>query len=526
MSRAARAARPAARAETPAPRSGAWAEIAIVLGIAAGWMAIAAAIAAGYPTIHFDTLRDMAYAQNILRGRVWADPMLAGQTWWYPPGNPLLFAGLSRLTGRSIVDLYPSGIFWLNALNPVMLYLLVRVATRSRTAGVLALPMVGLGSCWWLTHAAAALPGIQGVALNLGGLMLWHRAQRGGWSWLLATGLVIGLAFWHHPLCGAVLTLAIAMHGAICAAWPAAEEAAHRLAVLGRAAVASVIGLALGAPILAHLMTLPRLNPAPFAWFGPELHDPRFALHAHAPLVVPIGLLGAWALWRALPGARWLVAYLLVGLAGETAGYLGHDLRWPVPYTLPHEFQWHEQLALGIAAAFGTVWLARKARGAARWVALAGIALAALGPAVADLRSADFELIHLDARWRSSLQSAAWIRTHLPDDAIIACHPDAAYTMAGLTGRKTVALPEGHMNPAVDAQRRYADLGVMLTTPDPQQFQTVATTYGVTHLMALPQPGLAAAVRQTYARWPILEPLDSGDSTVLVYRVRSGERGR
>src|SRR5881397_3111823 len=103
-------------------------DLLVVALIAGGWQAFARMATHGQPSLFYDTFRDMAYAENILHGRFWQDPSLAGYSWWYPPGNPLFFAALSTLTKRSLLELYVSSIYWLNVLNPVLLYLLVRSA--------------------------------------------------------------------------------------------------------------------------------------------------------------------------------------------------------------------------------------------------------------------------------------------------------------------------------------------------------------------------------------------------------------
>jgi hypothetical protein len=370
------------------------------------------------------------------------------------------------------------------------------------------------------------MPSVQGVALNLATLLVWHRAQRGGWRWAAATGVLIAASAWHHAMCAMFLLAAIGAHGLIALAQRPAGE---RTAVLRRAGLACGIGLALALPLLWHLLTPARINAAPFLWFGPELHDPRYAIHAHAPLVPLLGLIGLWRILRATPAAGWAVGYAAAGLAGQFLGYAGHDLHWPVPYTLPHEFQWHEQLALGIAAAVGLVWLAERIaaiskvatkRRRLRAGLIAAIAVAAVGPVVRDLDDTDYVLLHLDAGWRTTLETCRWIREHVPIGDVIAVHPDAGYFMNGLTGRKVVALPTGHMNPASDVRRRYEDLQTMLTTPDPARFAEAARPYGVRHLMILAGGEQMAAVRGLYAGWPQLEPVDLGDVDILFYHVR------
>jgi hypothetical protein len=513
----------------PAPPAATARSLALDLGaIVVLWLAFAWAVTHGTPAIGYDTLRDMAYAQGILRGGLGHDPALPGLPAWYPPGNALLFAALSWLTRVSVVTLYATSPYWLGWLAPAALYLLVRAGWGRATAW-LALPTTLLGSTWWLVHAAVPMPSVQTVGLGLLALLAWTRAREGGLAWAAACGLLGALAFWSHPICGAVVLGAIAVHGAL-AAWPA-PGTARGPATAGRAAIAVGIGALLSAPLVVQQLALPRRNAAPHHWFAPELHDARFALHAHAPLVLLLGLAGlAWSL-RERRRSGWLVGYFAAALAGELAGYLGHDLGWRVPWALPHEFQWHEQLALAIAAAVGvarcSAWVAaraRRARGAiAAWTG-AGLALLALGPAIPDLRIADTYLIRLDPHWSSTLATADWVRRATPPGSVFACPPEDGYYLSGLTGRACIALPAGHMNPAADLEARTADLATLLTTRDESEFLALARRYGADYLLVEPgSPGAREALG-AYAGWRCLERMPVPAGAVPVFRVRR-ERG-
>jgi len=65
-----------------------------------------------YP-LDVDSLRDIGFAQGILDGDLFGDPVYAGEVRWYPPLVPSLAAAASRLLG--IVDL-PA--FWVHKPVP------------------------------------------------------------------------------------------------------------------------------------------------------------------------------------------------------------------------------------------------------------------------------------------------------------------------------------------------------------------------------------------------------------------------
>ncbi len=500
-----------------------------LVAILGAWVVFAFALGRGSLVTAYDVFRDMSYAQAILQGHLSQDPSIPGFRAWYPPGNPLTFAGLATLTRISPVDLYATSLYWLGWINPVALYLLVR-SRWGRATALVSLATVLLGSFWWFTHMAMPMASIQGVALGLLALLAWTTDRGRGFRRAALTGVLLALAIWHHPICGALAMGSIVVHGAVAALLPAnrGDPVASRFELAKRAALASAVGLLLAAPLLLGQLGLSRTNAAPHHWFAPELHDPRFAFHLHAPLIVPLGLVGLWLAARRWREEGWLVAYFGIGLAGQIAGYLGHDAGWGIPWALPHEFQWHEQLALMVAAAIATVrlatWLAAGVRGARRDLARrAGIAtLLALstGPALFNLPLASSYLMRLDERWQASLATARWIRANTPLEAVFACPPETGYFLSGLTGRRCLALPPGHMNPALDAEARYADVAELLNTPDEEVFRRLAARYGATHLLVTPAPRFLARARETYARWRCLEPAGLADSTVLLYRIR------
>ncbi len=513
------------------------ADWAILAAIVAIWMLFAYGATGGSLAVFYDTFRDMAYAENIRAGRLWADPTILGQAYWYAPGSPALVALLMALTGKTALQLYGTSMFWLNWLNPVLLFLLVR-RSWGRSAALVALPMVGLGSYWWLTHAAAPMPSVQGLALDFAGLMTWRRALDGGYKWPAITGLVVALAAWHHPLSAVVLAGAIALHALILAAAPSAPSLASnfrghpRLAPLARAGIAAATAAVLSSPLILHLLAGEKRNLAPYTWFGPELHDPRFALQALTPLVPFLGFLGAALALKVPRGDAWLPAYLAVGLVGQGAGYLAHDLGWEVPFLIPHEFQWHAQLALGIGAAIAIVWLGRAA---ARRVAAMGLkrlafgatmvalCAAGVGPALPHLPAAGSYLRRIDASWGPMLDVGRWVRSSTGIDATFACEENLCYYLAGLTGRKCVAVLAGHMNPRLDAVRRRADLHEMLGATREPVFAALARQYQVNYLLVPLDPEGQRKVLETYPSWRSIEPAFREEGFAEVFRIRRDE---
>lgn len=515
-----------------------------VAGIAAAWILLVHTVTGGQRVVLFDTFRDMAWALNIRAGRIWEDPTLPGYPYWYAPGNPMLAALLARLTGLSEIDLYGYAGYWCNLLTPIALFLLVRSAF-DRLTGLLACLTVHVGSFLLLAHAAAAVPSVQGLALNLLGLWAWHSCvrqatapSRGGWRTAVMTGALMALSAWYHPLCAIIFAGAVLLHAMADALVPGLGTAplpvtARRRAVLPlRMLVVGMVAAVLAAPLMWHMLRLHGGNPALLRWFGEELVEPRFYAQCLAPLLVPAALYGTWTLVRRHPTTFWLVAYLLVSLAGQVEAFIARMPGWELPYVLPHEFMWHTQLALGMLAAVGVVGAARAwlARGPAA-VAFAVVMLAALvaGPGLRGLAGANHYLLKLDPLLEQTREVRAWICAHTELDAVFVSAPDPGYqVVAALTGRKCIALSEGHMNPQADVVQRHVDLKAMLDAMEPGEFLPLARKYGAEYLLlveAVDGSGVAA-VRPHHQRWACLRTeFVAADGSAVVYRIVDGTEG-
>ncbi len=517
----------------PLPRARAtfWPRDALlVLLLAACWVAAVGTVTHWRRVVLLDTFRDLACATNMRAGNLGADPTLPGYPYWYAPGNPLLIAGLSRLTGCSVLDLYGYSPLWLNVWLPVGLFLLVR-AVWDRTTALLALPLTLLGSYWWLTHVTANIPGLQGVALNLLGLWLWHRCS-GATSpgraavWATATGLTLALSTWQHPVCGLMLAGTIGLHTLLAArALPPALRGGRPGARM--LVVATVAGL-LTAPLTVHMARLQSGNSSLVRFFASELIEPPFYAHALTPLVVALALGGVWTIARTRPQSLWIVAYAAIGLLGQLLGYIGHSPNWHIPYVLPHEFQWHGQLALGICAAVGAVALGHAARRhwpTRPWCAPAALLLVtvvAVAPAVPRLPQATQYFFDLEPLLTRTQPLRSWINTHTTLDDVFIAPPDTAYmVIAGLTGRKAVVVWPGHMNPLADYARRSADTQALLEATNEANFLALARRYHARYLAVLPDSPAAARERQArYRDWTQVRLAFSAyDDSALVFAI-------
>ncbi|MCK4342839.1 MAG: hypothetical protein KAY37_14070 [Phycisphaerae bacterium] len=536
-------------AETSHSRFAGWrTDAVILLVILAGWLVFVAVVTDGHRVILYDTFRDMAWAHNMLAGRFWADPTVPEQPFWYAPGSPLLVAGLAAVTRVSVVDLYGYSVYWFNAWLPIMLYLLARVVWDRLTA-VVVLPVVFLGSYTWLTHVMAPIPGLQGVVLNLVGLLCWNQCavttgparrdhrRRVAWLWPPLTGLSLALSAWYHPLCAIILAGAIFLHAVFEAVIPAGgvrvpgEARRSRFTLLGRMLVVAAVAGGLSASLALHMLALHAGGSSLLSFFADESMYPTYYAHAQTPLVVPLALLGVWFIVRRSPHAFWIVAYLLVGLAGQGAAFLAQVPGGKVPFILPHEFLWHGQLAVGVCAAVGIVGLARRsvehlnrprAGKPARvfWAAL--FVVLAVGPGLRGLPRAGKYLVDLEPMLAERREVCEWIRTHTDLEATFVADPEVGYQIvAGLTGRKCIVAVHFHTNPGVDVPGRASDVSTMLETADEQTFARLAGHYGGTHFLLLGDSDVVQAAHGRYGEWSCLERLFAARAgTAVIYRIR------
>lgn len=518
--RASRAALPPAARPVP---SGAWVDALLVV---AGWTLLAALISRGHLVVAYDTFRDMAYSHGILRGELGRDPTLPGLPAWYTPAQPLLAAAVSKLTGVPVPAVHGTSVFWFGWLVPLSLLLLVRRAF-GRDVAWWSLATIGLGSFWWLTHAAMPMPSIQGVAPGALTLLAWTAARVRGVGAAVGVGLLGTLALAFHPICGGMAMSAILLHGVLGAVLARGEAAGPARRAARQALVAFATWSVLGAAILWPVLGGPILNPAPRLWFAPELRDLRYALHAHAPLVLVAGFPGLAHVAASWERGGWLVAYAGVALVGALAGYAGVLLGWPVPYLLPHEFQWHLQLAWCVAAALALIELARRVTGrlgraprGERPICAALFALA-LGPALIWIPQATVHFEVLGEDWAAMRALAGELSARVAPGAVIACEPGLAYHLAGLSGTRALLVPEGHMNPRVDPAERLEDLRRLMQSEQEGAFREAHQRAPVDYLLHVPaDTSQFRRLEQRYAAWTLVERVPLAAPTLLLYSVR------
>jgi hypothetical protein len=177
-------------------------------------------------------------------------------------------------------------------------------------------------------------------------------------------------------------------------------------------------------------------------------------------------------------------------------GYLRMWTGLRCPVLVPHEFQWHFQAAVGMAAAVGAggigVWIQKRGLGLRRrlhlpaWLVMAGLIGLTIGgalPEAAAARSRNWKAIPEDER-QDVREAVQWIKQSTSiNDVFLGSEPTDFFLVAGLTGRKLVCPPAGHANVAVAADQRMRDRDRMFVTTNPEEFYDLLRRYGVRYIL-------------------------------------------
>jgi hypothetical protein len=440
-----------------------------------------------------DIFRDVASAVNIQHGQVFSDPAYVGQTIWYPPLSPALMAGVSAVFDITPADAYRWSQLLFNWLIPAGMYGIVSRQWNRRAAWVAVVALL-LAMPWWQSEVVQGQPSVHAVVW--GWVAMWLYAQqrhRRSWGWTVAGGVFQGIAFWHHPLIPAVLTLTCVLHS--CWEWSAArvppDERAVVNAALRRDLAMVGLTLACAAPILYLMLHGPVYNRAPRTFLAPELRTAAFALLHGNPWIWIMGLVGVVVSVRRDEWAsRWLLLVLAVCLLGQLPAYLrlaGCPGATHVPVIVPHEFQWTFQLAwavcVGVGADHGLRYLTARWK-LGRWQAPATAGLTALAVALTgvwQMPQVHRNLRRFVHRYATNFPEAtAWIREHTHINDVFACESQRAFAWLGPdTGRKVWISEAGHSNPRVDWETRRQVLSELAEAPTPEAFARLAQRCGI-----------------------------------------------
>jgi hypothetical protein len=468
-----------------------------------------------------DLFRDMATAQNILQGDWFADPYYAGETLWYNPLVPAIVAASSRLTGTPLHIMYSRGGVFLNLVVPITFCLFVwRTAGRWPAVAALFIsifcrspylaPWASGSYSPWLFSA------IFSQALFYTTLIGFDSAFRSGRlvAYLLA-GSALGLTVLAHTAPALLVAGMVAVEGV--RRLHARDHEHFRtfgVGILWALGVAAVISLPLTVSVVGryHLHVL---NPAPAAWSSGELSLDRLPIliRGAAAVQAVLALAGAWWLIsdrRARCRGRLLLDWLICNaawLAWASGEQLVARIGWSIASPVP-DYHWlfYWRALLGVLAGCGGFALARTAArvlvrlsGCGRNTSLDPVAASVTVLVIAvllpwgyhrfesrfDFRNA-VAAAKLEGRMQGRVLGRQWITTSTSRDSVFLASDEAALSIVGPAGRKTVAVGPFFSNPFVDRTTRVrarTEMLEALRAGDQAGFCRLCRPFGVTHVV-------------------------------------------
>ena len=400
-----------------------------------------------------DALRDIGFAQGILDGNWWGDPAYLGAIRYYPPLVPALMAGIAWLVGSTDLPR-----LWITAgpllgLLPVAMFYLIAQAMFSERAGLMATavfvlwngaittPWVSGGYSPWLLTPLLAQAGFFGAAW-----LIHTRAARGRWWDATLIGAAIGAAFLAHVIPGLLLTamlIAVVLVGQ-----------GVRVSVVAWLVVAAVVQAAFMAP---YILPILRAYPdgvghlTPGAWVADELRFDGATLMSIALVNAPI-LLAALSLWRYRAWPKGVMLPVWIGICvlalARHYGCAGSGVAACTFFRLPvHHFHLYLQVAgacvIGLALA--------------RWSPPRSVWTALIAAGIVGLWLRPYNRAARDVPPEIDLAAYRWILTNTPPDTLfvtavptdLASPFDPAAFAVLAAGRKLVALHTLFSNPYV-----------------------------------------------------------------------------
>jgi hypothetical protein len=214
-----------------------------------------------------DLSRDMAAAESIRSGHLFADPAYDGEWLWYNPLVPAIVAGVSIVAGQPTHTVYARLGAYANLIAPLALFALVAalfdawVALFAVTAFLFLVP--GREPAWLCaTYSPWLMPVhfVQGL-FYLALLAMWHAWRKDTTRAWAVAGMLAGLVFLGHTAPALILGGVVAIGAAAGVARKALASFILTAAIVSAPYLAIILGVYHGAV----------RNMAPSGWFPPEL---------------------------------------------------------------------------------------------------------------------------------------------------------------------------------------------------------------------------------------------------------------
>jgi len=488
-----------------------------------------------------DFYRDMGGAQSYLDGRFGQDPAYLGETNWYDPLQPTLFAGLSYVTGRPLHELYASWGPFINLLGPIGFFVLA----------------VCLFDHWTAVMALAAY-----LFLGQPNVPSWFQATYSPWAWPMdfaqgffyftvastvqalrkpaiwrdiQTGVLLGLTFMAHT--APTLILVFMYFGLTIVRWPQEKwRSVGRLFLVG--GTSFIVSMPYLVPLVrAYHMHVLNTAPSEYAPIGVQFVILNlFSLRAGMAL---IGLM-AWlyaarqrkvaqvdpAIQPQLRAGRQVFGMMmLISLLWFVYGMSAQILQqngWRYPPRLLPTYHFHLYLkaaesllfAVGITMLVRTVmrrWQPNAAYSYCVSLQLVCVALLVGLTIPRYLQGIEHQGFRSLGQQMSQQQDRIliyrWIATHTQPDDVFLSDPRHSVMIVAAANRKVVCMHEQYSNIYTNYHRRLADLEEMyahLAAGRYGEFKELATAYHVSYVLWGPEadvPNAQQLTRPIYLTW-------------------------
>jgi hypothetical protein len=462
-----------------------------------------------------DLYRDIAQAQTIADGALFADPHYRDEKAWHNPLLPAIVALSARVSGWPVHVAYVRLGSYVNVLAPIAFYIWVWRLSGVAGATAATVGFVFYKETWapnWVT--AAYSPWLFSMTASqpflYASLAAFHAAiARGGRRLYGLVGLLAGLTFLAAAppaLMVAGVAVAVVLAVAVRAWWTGRGPTPARGAdIVLMAAVAAAVAAPFLYTIVGHYQLQVRnAIPTLWEWGGLEKLDPQGPWRW--PRIAAVcGLVALLARARRRLEAMLAASYLLAA-----AAFLAHRpalalLGLPFPKLVPsHYFVFYLQagqwMLIGVLVDLLVAWPSRIAARRLPWLAsppaAAGLA-AVLAAAAAALALPGYaQRGYFDSARRGAMEEDArvhvnaafqWMRRHAsPDDVFLA--PESLVLRAvGPAGRKAILIAQVFSNPYVDWEQRRQAMGGMydaLARRDGRRFGALAHEFRVTYILS------------------------------------------
>ncbi len=448
-----------------------------------------------YTILTWDAFRDITVAQHLLAGGgLFADPVLDGYWFWYPPTNALVFSALSSLFNIDLFTFYALSPSIVNWLFVAAFFLFSRRLLHSDAFAFWT--TLGLASLPWVVTYVIAFPTVMAHACAFGMVVFYLYIRWLDWKpyGRICISVITGLLGLYHPPTAIILIGSFVLHRLV-------ERDIRESLVIG------AVATAIPSPYLLIQLSGSIQNPDPIRYVSPAMFQPAMVLPGFLPLLslvffifVCIGLLRVFQCWNESI-IRLVCSLLLVGVIGQAPAYLlaGLERFFPefhthyaelIPILLPHEFQLYSQVALLLVAALGAnaLWQSRLLSNPMIRYTVFVLVIVWTGAMLVPLPKrvhAYCEPYRMQGEWRGVVE---YINNHpgqVPVTSVI-CAPsdETSFFVTGLrTGRKSLATFASHMNPRADHAARTEARRLIMESGPFEEVARVCRDYTISYIL-------------------------------------------